>query len=116
MEKEKRYKCFLVFIYLIGSNITLSLYLLNLDPIINTIFTIDGAWLVILIILIRMVFLLLMSKLLFKKWFNQEKQFFSDIPILFASFFSLVFFGKAYDLLYDLTYHFINRSSFLFIL
>jgi hypothetical protein len=57
-----------------------------------------------------------MSGYLFKKWFNQEKRFFSDIPFLFSLFFLLVFFGKALDLLYNLTYYFVHRSTFLFII
>jgi len=53
---------------------------------------------------------------MFKKWFAQEYQFFSDLPFLFGLFFLILFFGKAYDLLYNLTFYTIDEISFLVIL
>ncbi len=50
------------------------------------------------------------------KWFKQEKQFLSDLPILFAIFFLLLTFGKMLDLFFDLTYtYFIDSLNLLVI-
>lgn len=87
-----------------------------MNSIIIAISTFKGIWLVIAILLSRMVLLLLMSFYLFSQWLRQEHQFYSDIPFLFAIFFLMLFFGKGYDLLHDLTFHFTDHLSFLLIL
>jgi hypothetical protein len=47
---------------------------------------------------------------MYLKWFKQERQYISDIPFLFATFFLLLTFGKAVDLFFDLTYMFFNEA------
>lgn len=113
---KKKIQLMLLTVFILGLIPTISLFLLYLNPIRKTIVKFEGDEYIVSILLIRMVLLLLMSGYLFNQWLNQEQQFYSDIPFLFGLFFLLMFFGKAYDLLHDLTYFFIDNMSFLIIL
>ncbi len=116
MNKKEKYLIGIISPTIIGLIITLILFIANLDPIIKTINAYEGTWIIIVIIIIRIILLAGMSAYMFKQWFNQEHQYLSDIPFLFALFFLLVIFGKSFDLLYNLTYYFTDRFTFLIIL
>lgn len=114
---KKKTQLILIISFLLGLIITINLFIVYLNPIKKTILEYEeGIWFIIIIISVRMGLLLLMSIYLFKSWFDQENYYFSDIPFLFGIFFMFVFFGKLYDLLHNLTYHFIDNFSFLIIL
>ena len=76
----------------------------------------DGMVTLSIIILIRVTNLALAAYYMFHKWFNQEKQFFSDIPFLFGLFFLILTFGKAIDLIWDLIFFSINDETILLLL
>lgn len=116
MHEKKPYLLSIILPFVLGLILTLFLYLTYTDAILKTLNEFEGSWLVITILLARIGLLLLMGVYLFTRWLRQERQYLSDIPFLFAVFFLLVFFGKGYDLLHDLTFHFTDHLSFLFIL
>jgi len=116
MNKKRKYLLLIILPSIIGFIITLGLFLIFLEPIIKGFGILEGAWLGVSIILVRMGLVIFMSSYMFKKWFAQEYQFFSDLPFLFGLFFLILFFGKAYDLLYNLTFYTIDEISFLVIL
>ena len=57
-----------------------------------------------MVISIRILILFVTVFYLFHKWFKQEAQYLSDIPFLLGMFFLILIFGKAIDLLWDLTF------------
>ncbi len=91
------------------------LYIINLDPIILAYETIQGGFFVVLIICLRMAVLIFMSSIMFNRWLKAEKQFYSDIPFLFGIFFTILVFGKALDMLYNLMYFTASPETFTLI-
>ena len=79
-------------------------YLINAQLIIQAFQDYEGAFEVVLVISIRIIILSITSFYLFNKWFKQEAQYLSDIPFLLGLFFIILTFGKAIDLLWDLTF------------
>lgn len=116
MPESKTYLFSILTPFILGIILTIALYVAYMEAILKSIKEFPEAGFVISILLLRMGILLIMSAYLYRQWFRQETKFFSDIPFLFATFFLLLFFGKAYDLLHDLTFHFIADIAFLFIL
>ncbi|MFX1279906.1 MAG: hypothetical protein ACFFA3_10855 [Promethearchaeota archaeon] len=80
------------------------LFLVNWSSIIQAFQSYDGASEVLLVISIRILILSITVFYLFQKWFKQEAQYLSDIPFLLGMFFLILIFGKAVDLLWDLTF------------
>ncbi|MFX1411235.1 MAG: hypothetical protein ACFFA6_12875 [Promethearchaeota archaeon] len=80
------------------------LYYFNLPLIIQAFQDYEGAFEVVFIISIRILILSITTYYLFHKWFKQEAQYLSDIPFLLGLFFLILTFGKAIDLLWDLTF------------
>ncbi len=76
----------------------------------------EGSFIIFLIVIFRIIILFSMAGILFKKWFNQEVQYISDIPFLFALFFLILAFGKFIDLFYNLMYFHFHDILFVLIL
>ncbi|MFX1315011.1 MAG: hypothetical protein ACFE9T_04055 [Promethearchaeota archaeon] len=111
-----------LFKYTLFSSVNLSiisvliLYYLNLALIIKAFSDYEGAFEVVLIIFLRIVILSITAFYLFNKWFKQEAMYLSDIPFLLGLFFLILIFGKAIDLLWDLTFFTFNDSMVLLFL
>ncbi len=73
-------------------------------------------YLLIIIITLRIVNISACTLYMFYKWFQQERQYFSDVPFLFAMFFYILIFGKGLDLWWDLVYYYIGEDIVLIIL
>jgi hypothetical protein len=116
MNQKNQYKLVLFLSILGGFMTVLFLYLLNLSTIIQAFNNIQGMDLVVIILLIRILILFGSSMYMLYKWFKQEKQFLSDLPILFALFFLLLTFGKIWDLFFDLTYTYFIESLNLLVI
>ncbi|NVM38361.1 MAG: hypothetical protein HWN81_22390 [Candidatus Lokiarchaeota archaeon] len=107
MVLQKNKEIFLFFLLIgviLGIIAVVFLYAFNWSIIITSYQTHEGALGVILIIGIRIFIVSLMAIYTFYSWFKQEKQYFSDMPFLFGSFFLLLIFGKALDLFIDFSY------------
>ncbi len=116
MKQKTQYKLILLVSILAGFISVFTLYFLNLPTIIQAYNDIQGMDLVVIIVLVRILILFGSSMYMLYKWFKQEKQFLSDLPILFAIFFLLLTFGKMIDLFFDFTYsYFIDSLNLLVI-
>ncbi len=75
--------------------------------------TIEGSFVVLSVILTRMIILLVMVIIMFYKWQKLETQYLDDMKFLFGLFFLGLVFGKAIDLLYNLTWFDLNTVTLL---
>jgi hypothetical protein len=119
MDKKNLYLTEIIIFTAISLIGTIIIYILNIGAIIRGIEILNtfpgilnNAWSMIIIILIRIILLAGMSIYMFKEWFNQEHQYLSDLPFLFALFFLILIFGKAFDLLYNLLYYSTDELTF----
>ncbi len=104
LSKKGRYKLALfisIVLAIIGVG---ALFGFNWSLIIQAFQDYEGAFEVLLVISIRILILSITLIYLFHKWFKQEAQYLSDIPFLLGMFFLILIFGKAVDLLWDLTF------------
>jgi hypothetical protein len=99
LKKQKKYEIYISTLIILGLFFTAFSYYLNLPEIIKTFQTIQEAWLNLFVITIKIVVVFTMGIFLLLKWFKQDKQYFSDIPFLFSSFFIILVFAKFFDLL-----------------
>lgn len=116
LTKARTYKILLLLIVVSGLVPLLLLYLLYLREIQQAITHTEGAWPVVIIILIRIGFISVMSYYMFHRWFKQEEQYLSDIPFLFGIFLLLLAFGKILDLFWDLTFFTFNDDFVMLLL
>ena len=116
LEKRQLYKYILLLGIILGFLGILTLYYLFFSEILRTLFHIEGAWTILIVILIRIIVLLAMSFYMFHKWLNQESIYLSDIPFLFGLFFIILTFGKMLDILTNFTYYTLDTETFLIIL
>lgn len=102
---ENKKKKFKIYLLITGILVTLSFSLLfgyfwnQLVVVLNQV---DGAWFAAVSGVIRIIILVIMSSILYSKWFKQEKIYVSDAYFLFAIFFSILVIGKIYDLYINL--------------
>lgn len=115
-DSKKSYKIVIFSAILIGVICISFLYLFSLHLIAKAFADYKGALQVVLIISARIVVLSIISYYLFNKWFNQEAQYLSDIPFLLGLFFIILIFGKAIDLIWDLTFFTFNDELVLIFL
>lgn len=116
MNKKQVYKWSIlisVFLSILG---VLALYYLFSSEMRESLIQIEGAWFVLIIILIRICVLSGMTFYIFRQWFNQEQQYLSDIPFLFGLFFIVLTFGKALDILINFTYYTLDDAETFLIL
>ncbi len=106
----------LMVIFVFGLLLVFYIYYCNWDYFLDTIANEEGSLIVITIIAIRILVLTGMMAILFKKWFEQEVQYLSDIPFLFGLFFLILVFGKLIDLFYNVMYFHLTDMLFLIIL
>jgi len=103
-------------LFFFGLLLVFYIYYCNWDYFLDTIANEEGSLIVITIIGIRILVLTGMMAILFKKWFEQEVQYLSDIPFLFGLFFLILVFGKLIDLFYNIMYFHLTDTLFLIIL
>lgn len=72
------------------------------NPLIAVLNQVEGAWFAVVSGVIRIIILVIMSSILYSKWFKQKKIYVSDAYFLFAFFFSILVVGKIYDLYINL--------------
>ncbi|MFX1531267.1 MAG: hypothetical protein ACFFBC_09150 [Promethearchaeota archaeon] len=113
MEKRQKYLLNLIIGVSIGIISIVLLYLINLDVMEKTITTIDGAFPVLIALIIRITVLVGMATYLFNRWFSQEEIYTSDLPFLFAMFFTLLAFGKSLDILANFLYPSVDTDIYL---
>lgn len=116
MEKKYLYGFVVFAAFMIGLLGIGWLYIIYLSEIQRALFGIEGAWIILMIILIRILLLFGISFYIFREWFKQENQFLSDLPFLFCLFFLFLIYGKLLDLLYNLTFYILREDQSLFIL
>ena len=116
LDNKRKYSYGLLASIFIGSVGIFILYFMNFSLIIKAFAEYEGAFQVVLTISIRILLLSIISVYLFKKWFKQEAQYLSDIPFLLGMFFLILLFGKAVDLLWDLTFYTFNDDLVLLFL
>ncbi|MFW9773612.1 MAG: hypothetical protein ACFFFB_11920 [Candidatus Heimdallarchaeota archaeon] len=100
--KKKKFKIYLIIIgilVLIGFNLLFILFWNELAIVLNQV---EGAWFAVISGVIRIIILVIMSSILYSKWFKQERIYVSDAYFLFALFFSILIVGKMYDLYINL--------------
>jgi hypothetical protein len=102
--KKRLYQYAILLSILLSSFGIFILYFINFPLIVKAFAEYEGALEVVITISLRILLLSIISLYLFNKWFNQEAQYLSDIPFLLGMFFLILFFGKAVDLLWDLTF------------
>jgi hypothetical protein len=106
--KKGRYKLTLLISILLAVIGVGVLFSINWSLILQAFEDYEGAFQVVLVISVRIVILSITVYYLFHKWFKQEAQYLSDIPFLLGLFFLILIFGKAIDLLWDLTFFTFN--------
>ncbi len=116
LSKKGRYKLILLICFILAIIGVAVLYCINWALILQAFQTYEGAFEVLLVISIRILILSITVFYLFHKWFKQEAQYLSDIPFLLGLFFLLLIFGKAIDLLWDLTFFTFNDDIVLIFL
>lgn len=89
----------IIFVLTIFFSVLFSLYW---STLVSTIFAIDGLWIGVVAIILRVLILGIMSFFLFRKWLRQEAIYLSDAYFLFGSFFGILTFAKIYDLFFNL--------------
>ena len=116
MQTRGKYLLALVLGVSIGFICIVILYLINLNIVIETFATVEGASIVLLAYIIRISILACMAIYLFKRWFMQEKMYTSDLPFLFGMFFLFLVFGKLLEMLSNFMYPVVAQDVFLFYL
>jgi len=114
--KKKFYLTVISISVIIGAISVVLLYIFNWNAIVQSYLTHEGALGVVLIISSRIIILSGMVIYTFYKWFQQEQQYFSDLPFLFGIFFLFLVFGKALDLFADFIYFELNETLVLNVL
>ncbi|MBY8992628.1 MAG: hypothetical protein KGD58_17925 [Candidatus Lokiarchaeota archaeon] len=116
LSKRGRYKLTLLISLVLAIIGVAVLFVINWSLIIQAFQSYEGAFEVLLVISIRILILSIIAFYLFHKWFKQEAQYLSDIPFLLGLFFLILIFGKAIDLLWDLTFFTFNDDIVLLFL
>ena len=114
-KSKSSYLLALILSVILGIVAVTLLYLMNLDLIIDSYNSQEGALGVLLIISFRILIVAGMAIYTFFQWFKQEEQYFSDIPFLFGLFFLLLIFGKLLDLFNDFVYHELDEDLILLV-
>ena len=116
MRKKQFYQCVLFLSVILSTIGVLSLFYIFSSEIKQSLYSIEGGWTILIIILIRIAVTLIMGSFMFRKWFKQEEQYLSDIPFLFGFFFLVLMFGKGLDLVVYCTYYTLDTETFLILL
>ncbi|MCK4779022.1 MAG: hypothetical protein KAT57_02495 [Candidatus Lokiarchaeota archaeon] len=116
MQARRKYLLPLVLGICIGFICIIILYLINLNIVIETLDTVEGASIVLTAYIIRISILAGISTYLFIRWFRQEKMYTSDLPFLFGMFFLFLVFGKLLEMLSNFMYPIVAQDVFLFYL
>jgi hypothetical protein len=115
IDKKNKYKIILILTNFIASIGTFFLFFTFIPALNETFEKYDTAWILMLIILIRIINFVLFSSYLYVKWFKQEVIYTSDGFFLFAVFFNIFIFGKLFDVLTYISYASDQIGPFLFL-
>ena len=113
MQTRRKYLLALVLGICIGFIFIIMLYLINLNIVIETLETVEGASIVLTAYIIRLSILAGVAIYLFRRWFMQEKMYTSDLPFLFGMFFLFLLFGKLLEMLSNFMYPVVAPDVFL---
>ena len=116
LSKKGEFKLYIILCIILSTIAVGFLYTFNFNLVLKAYEEYEGALLVVLIIIVRILILSITSYYLFHKWFKQEAQYLSDIPFLLGLFFLILIYGKAVDLFWDLTYFSFNENTVLLFL
>ncbi|MBY9010754.1 MAG: hypothetical protein KGD70_00090 [Candidatus Lokiarchaeota archaeon] len=100
--KKKQFLYGILTIILVLSIVFSVLFSVNWSILVNTILTIEGLWIGVVAIILRILVLGIMSFFLFRKWLRQEAIYISDAYFLFGAFFGILTCAKIYDLFFNL--------------
>ena len=78
------------------------IYFVYWPKLIATILSVEGLWIGVLAIIMRILILGLMTFFLYRKWLRQEAIYISDAYFLFGSFFGILTFAKIFDLFFNI--------------
>ena len=116
-QKNKGIYLFLLLLgVILGIAAIFLLYYFNWSTVITSYQAHEGAFEVVIITGVRILIVLLMAFYTFYKWFQQEQQYFSDLPFLFGIFFLFLVFGKALDLFADFIFFQLDETLVLNVL
>jgi hypothetical protein len=122
MNKKDKIQLKLTIITISGLVIIGLLFMLNIKQIKDgyflmiTLYGIGSYFYAVMIELILIGCLSSMTIYIYREWFNQKEQYFSDIPFLFGAFFHVLVFGKLLDLLFFLTFFTIEEEMQLILM
>jgi len=91
LEKKETYLLSILIGILAGSIVIVLLYALNFTAISKTLQIIEGANIILIVVVLRMSLLAMMAYIMFKQWFSQENQFSLIFPFYLVFFFSFLF-------------------------
>jgi len=102
--KKRNYALFLLIITIIGIIGIVVAFFYFSDLIIHTLLTVEGSLMVLIIILIRVSIMSILTFFIFFNWLKSEEVYLNDIPCLIGFMFLTISFGKALDILQNLTF------------
>jgi len=103
-EKKKRYKIIIWGIYILICVIYILAFYFNWIGLSAAYIMEENLWIISLVILLRVLIFVIMSYILYKRWFRQEAIYTSDAYFLFALFFTIITVGKILDLFWNLAF------------
>ena len=100
--KRKKFICSIFVLILVLTFFFSVLFSLYWSSLVAAFFGIEGLWIGLVAILVRILILGVLSFVLFRKWFKQEAIYLSDAYFLFGAFFGILTCAKVYDIFYNL--------------
>lgn len=103
-QKKIQYKILIVFLNFITSLGIILLFSINISILNKGFDKYNTAWILVIIVFIRIGVIVFFTLYLYRKWFNQESIYTSDGFFLFGLFFNILIYGKCFDLFYYLSF------------
>ncbi|MHA1726264.1 MAG: hypothetical protein ACTSYC_11105 [Promethearchaeota archaeon] len=98
LDKKRKYLLGIISGNIIGIILVIIYWIIMLQVLVNISYPIQVFWEIIFIELLRIGVFILMTTILYHKWFQQEALFLSDAYFLFGMFFNILIYGKIQDL------------------
>ena len=102
--KKTRYLALLLLIVLLSVTGIVYAFVYFSDLITQTLRTVEGSPLVLMILLIRISIMSILTFFIFLNWFKSEEVYLNDIPCLIGLMFLIITLGKPLDILQNLTF------------
>ncbi|MBD3339119.1 MAG: hypothetical protein GF353_08415 [Candidatus Lokiarchaeota archaeon] len=115
-KKNRTYLTLLLIIVLIASIAMFFLFIFFAPIMVLTLNTIQGAWFIIFVIVLRIILTTSMAVYCLHLWLTQDKSYLDDLPNLLFLFFLFFTFGKVYDIFQNLVTLYIDRELNLLIM